>query len=364
MKIRDIIDVIEQFAPPVLQEAYDNSGLQVGDPEAGTGAVLVSLDITESVIAEAEETGCRLIVSHHPVIFKEVKSLTGRTETGRIVIRAIKSGVSLYSVHTNLDNIRGGVNDILCKKIGLTDCRILLPGKGLLKKLVTFCPESEAEKVREALFRAGAGHIGNYDSCSFSAHGQGTFRGSDETHPWVGIPGKLHYENEVRIETIYPLWVEGRVLDALFSSHPYEEVAYDIYSLENEFAGAGSGMTGLLAEEESEEGFLERIKTLSGAAVVRHSPLLHRKIRKVAVCGGSGSFLIGSAKRVGADVFVTGDIKYHDFYQAEGKILLADLGHYETEHFAKELIANVILKKFPNFAVRLAKNDVNPVRYL
>lgn len=364
MKIKEITDILEQFAPPLLQESYDNSGFQVGDPASEAESALIALDITESVVNEAVAKGIRLIISHHPVIFSGLKSLTGKTETERTVMLALKEGICLYSMHTNLDNVRMGVNDILCRKIGLVDCSILQPKAGLLRKLVTFCPEAEADRVRQAVFDAGAGQIGNYDSCSFNANGQGTFRGSENTNPFVGEPGKLHFENEVRIETVYPSWAEGRILKALLASHPYEEVAYDIYSIESNFQGAGSGMIGNLPGKEEEVAFLRRIKDICGTGAVRHTALLGKKIKKVAVCGGSGSFLIETAKKMGADAFITGDIKYHDFYRAEGRILLADLGHYETEHFAKELIAEVILKKFPNFAVRLAESDISPVKYL
>lgn len=364
MKLSHIIRIIEEMAPPVLQESYDNSGLQVGDPNAEISGALISLDVTEKVVEEALTHGCGLIISHHPLIFGEMRSLTGRTPNERTVIMAIRNNIAIYSAHTSLDNVREGVSKILCERLGIKKTKVLAPRKNLLRKLVTFCPENEADKVRNALFEAGAGHIGDYDSCSFNLPGRGSFRGLEGTDPFVGETGKLHFEDETRLEVIYPVYLENAVIDAMLDAHPYEEVAYDIYPLENEFSGAGSGMVGYLDQDMEQSAFLSFVKEKAGSGCVKHSVLTGRKIRKVAVCGGSGAFLIPSAIGEAADAFLTGEIKYHDFYKADGKILLAAIGHYESERFSKELLMRGVNEKIPNFAVRLAKTDINPVNYL
>ncbi len=364
MKIQEILKPLEELAPPFLQESYDNAGLLIGNPQTKVDKVLITLDVTESVLNEAIEKKCGLIIAHHPLIFKGLKSITGKNATERIVEIAIRRDIAIYAIHTNLDNVDGGVNDILCKKLGLKNTRILSPKKEILRKLVTFCPEDHAEKVRKAIFAAGAGHIGEYDSCSFNAPGTGSFRGSDETNPFVGEKGKLHYENEIRIETIYPVYKEQAILNALFKAHPYEEVAYDIYFLGNEFTRVGAGMIGELERETDEITFLKNIKKVTGTGCIKHSHLLGKKIKKVAVCGGSGSFLINDAKRAGADVFITGDVKYHDFFEGENKMVIADIGHYESEQFAKELIYSVLNEIFSNFAVLISETNTNSVNYL
>ncbi|MCD4682432.1 MAG: Nif3-like dinuclear metal center hexameric protein [Bacteroidales bacterium] len=364
MKIKDIIKPLEDLAPLYLQESYDNTGLLIGNPQSEVKKILITLDVTEALLQEAIDKKCDLIISHHPLIFKGLKSITGRNATERIVEIAIRRDIAIYAIHTNLDNMDNGVNAILCKKLGLKNTKILSPKKELLRKLVTFCPEDHAKKVREAIFDAGAGHIGNYDSCSFNTPGTGSFRGSEDTNPFVGEKGKLHYENEVRIETIYPVYREQAILNALFHAHPYEEAAYDIYFLGNEFNRVGAGMIGELEKEVDEIDFLNKIKKITGVGGIKHSKLLSRKIKKVAVCGGSGSFLINDAKRTGADIFITGDVKYHDFFEAENKMVIADIGHYESEQFAKELIYSVLNEKFSNFAVLISETNTNSVNYL
>jgi len=364
MKIKEIIKPLEDFAPVYLQESYDNSGLLVGNKNMEIKKVLITLDVTEEVLDEAITKQCNLIISHHPVIFKGLKSITGKNSSERIVAKAIKNDIGIYAIHTNLDNVDEGVNSILCDKLDLKNKKILSSKKELLRKLVTFCPVDDAEQVREAMFSAGAGHIGNYDSCSFNTPGTGSFKGSEDTNPYIGEKGKLHYEEEIRIETIYPVYREKKILNALFEAHPYEEVAYDIYFLENEFNRVGAGMTGELEQELNEMEFLKRVKEITQTGSIRHSRLLGHKIKKVAVCGGSGSFLIHSAVKAGADIFITGDIKYHDFFEAENKIVIADIGHYESEQFARELIFNILIKKFPTFAVLISDLNSNPINYL
>lgn len=364
MLLAEITKFLDDFAPVFLQESYDNSGLLIGRPDQEVSRALICLDLTEEVFNEALNSNCDLIISHHPLIFGGLKKITGKNETERIVMKAIKKEVAVYAIHTNLDNVFHGVNSILAEKLGLLKTRILAPKDGILRKLVTFCPSDYANQLREALFESGAGHIGNYDSCSFNMEGVGSFRASEEANPFVGEKGKLHFEKEVRIETIYPVFKEKEVLQALFKSHPYEEVAYDLYPLENKLLQVGAGMIGQLPEPMDELEFLQKIKKVTKSKCVRHSELTGKKLFNVAICGGSGSFLIGDAMQQKADAFITGDIKYHDFFRADSKIIIADIGHYESEQFVKELIYSELNEKFSNFAVLISKANTNSVNYL
>jgi len=364
MLLNTITKELESIAPLQLQESYDNSGLLIGRPDSVITGVIITLDVTEEILKEAISKKYNLIIAHHPLIFKGIKSITGRNSIERIVEEAIKNDIAIYAIHTNLDNVDNGVNDILCQKLGLINTQILSVKSGLLRKLVTFCPIDHAEKVRESIFNAGAGQIGNYDNCSFNASGEGSFRALEDTNPFVGEKGKLHFEKETRIETIYPVYNERAILKALFEAHPYEEVAYDIYPLANNFKQVGAGMIGELESPKDETEFLKDIKKITGTGCVRHSALTGRKIKKVAVCGGSGSFLIPDALKHQADIFITGDVKYHEFFDAEGKMLIADVGHFESEQFSKELIYSILMKKFPTFAVQISEINTNSVNYL
>ncbi|WP_319500907.1 Nif3-like dinuclear metal center hexameric protein [uncultured Draconibacterium sp.] len=363
MKIKDITNFLEDLAPLKLQESYDNAGLILGDKNAEVSAALVTLDVTEAIVDEAIKRKAGLIIAHHPIVFSGLKKITGKNYIERTLIKAIKHDVAIYAAHTNLDSVTGGVNGKICEKLGLENCKILQPAGGMLKKLVTFVPVDHANKVREAVFTAGAGQIGNYDSCSFNAHGQGTFRGSDTTNPFVGKKGEQHYENEIRVETIFPDYLQGKVINALVQAHPYEEVAYDIYSLDNKFDQIGAGMIGLLPKEKSETAFLRQLKKTFDVKMIRHTALQDKKVKKIAVCGGAGSFLLNQAIAAGADFFVTGDFKYHQFFDAENKIVIADIGHFESEQFTKELFYEILTKKFPKFAVHLSEVNANPVFY-
>jgi dinuclear metal center YbgI/SA1388 family protein len=363
MKLKDIVKVFEQFAPFTLQEDYDNSGIQFGEPEAEVSKGLVCIDITEEVLKEAIEKKCDLIISHHPLIFRGIKKLTGSNYIERVLIEAIKKNISIVSVHTNLDIISEGVNLKLARKLGLKDTGILMSKKGVLKKLVTFCPGDHAEKVRSAIFNAGAGHIGEYDCCSYNIEGTGSFRAGENTDPFVGEKGQIHYEPEVRIETVLPAWLEKSVINSMITAHPYEEVAYDIYPLDNNYPKAGAGMIGSLDEPMAEIDFLNHIKEVLGVPFLRHSNFIDRKINRVAICGGSGSFLRDTAMSAGADAFVTADIKYHDFFDVNKKMLMIDAGHYETEQFTKEILYEIVSKKITNFALLISDQSSNPVRY-
>ncbi len=364
MQVRDIATFIESLAPLAYQESYDNSGLQIGSPDDDVSGVLITLDITEAVVDEAIHLGLNFILAHHPLIFSGLKKITGRNEVERCVVKAIQHKIAVYVAHTNLDSVPGGVNTKMAEKLGLINCRMLGNVEGQLKKLVTFVPVTFAEKVRNALFDAGAGNIGNYDSCSFNLSGQGTFRAGEGSNPFVGEKGQLHFEEELRIETIYPKHLQHKIIAALLAAHPYEEVAYDIYPLENANPQVGIGVIGELPEPMEEIIFLKKLKETFYCGVVKHTALRHKTICKVALIGGSGSSFLGIAKAAGADVFVSGDFKYHQFFDAEGKILIADIGHFESEQFTKELFCELLTKKFPKFAVRLSEVITNPVNYL
>jgi len=363
MKIKEILLALENLAPVSLQEEYDNAGLTIGLPDSETHGCLICIDVNESVIDEAVSKNCRLIISHHPVIFKGLKRLTGQTMTEKIVAKAILENIAICAMHTNLDNVFEGVNRTLCKQLGLVNLSILRKTNGLLRKLVTFCPVDYAGKVREALFNAGAGHIGEYDQCSFNAEGTGSFRAGDKANPFVGDVGEIHFEKEIRIETIFPSFKQKSIIGALLESHPYEEVAYDIYTLENESDQAGAGMIGELEQKITEVEFLRRLKESLKIPFIRHSPLLGHMVGTIAVCGGSGSFLLEDAIHKQADFFVSADIKYHQFFDADGKIVIADAGHYESEQFTCNLLADYLKKKFANFAVQISETPVNPVNY-
>jgi len=361
--IQDVINEIEAFAPAALKEDFDNVGLLVGDAKQKATAALITLDITEEVVAEAIERNCNLIIAHHPIMLSGIKRITGQNATERILIEAIRNNIAIYAAHTNMDSVRDGVSGKMCEKLGLLNCRILAPKKESLFKLVVFVPKDHAEAVRTAIFKAGAGVIGNYDACSYNVNGQGTFRGGEESHPFVGEKGQVHTEEEIRIETVLPKYLKSTVVRAMIQAHPYEEVAYDLYALENEWAQVGLGMVGELPEAMGEKEFLSQVKDTFQVGCIRHTEFLDKPVKRVAVCGGSGSFLLGKAKALQADVFVTGDFKYHQFFDAEGQILIADIGHFESEQFTKEVFFELLTKKISNFAVHLSNVNTNTVKY-
>ncbi|WP_295770735.1 Nif3-like dinuclear metal center hexameric protein [uncultured Mucilaginibacter sp.] len=363
MKLHELISYLESFAPLSYQEDYDNSGLIVGQASKEINQALISLDCTEAVVDEAIRTGCDVIISHHPIVFKGLKKFNSKSYVERVVEKAIKHNIALYAIHTNLDSVINGVNARIGEVLGVQNLRILSPKNGILKKLVTYVPGSHAATLRNALFAAGAGNIGNYSECSFNANGTGTFKAGQDSNPYVGNIGEQHQEAEVRIETVYPAQLESKILMALFLNHPYEEVAYDLYTLTNQHQQVGSGMIGELDIPLAENDFLTLLKTKMHAAVVRHTELLGKPIKKVAVCGGSGGFLLKQAIAAGADIFITADYKYHEFFDAEGKIIIADIGHFESEQFTQHLLYEIIQKKFSNFALRLTEINTNPIKY-
>jgi len=364
MILSEITSFLNSRIPLSLQESYDNCGLLIGNTDTEITGAMVCLDFTDEVLDEAIEKNCNLVISHHPLIFSGIKSLTGNTDTERLIIRTIRENIAVFALHTNLDNHYEGVNHFLCSKLGITNTEILRPMPDKLRKLVTFCPPSHAYQVREAIFNAGAGQIGNYDNCSYNTTGEGTFRALAGANPFVGEMGKLHSEIELRIETIFPYFLEKAVLTALKLAHPYEEVAYDIYPLSNLNHRIGSGMIGTLPQAVDAEEFLNHVKNILHIGCIRHTHLKNKKVQRIAVCGGSGSFLIRDAITCNADIYMTGDIKYHDFFIPGNRMILADIGHFESEQFTKELIYTLLKKKFTTFALFISGTNTNPVNYL
>ncbi len=363
MKIKEVISLLEELAPLSYSEDFDNTGLLVGDQEETVSGILITLDTLESVVDEAIANKCNLIVSFHPIIFSGLKKITGKNYVERVVIKAIQNNIAIFSMHTALDNSWNGVNAMICDKLKLEKRKILIPKRNTIQKLFTYVPIESVEKVRDALFNAGAGNIGNYSNCSFNIDGTGSFRGNENSNPVVGERGEIRFEKEVQIGVTFQKHVQSQVLKALFKSHPYEEVAYEVTTLENTNQQIGMGMIGELDTPMSEEDFLKYLKETMNTKCVRHSKLTNKLISKVGVLGGSGSFAINEAKQAGADVFVTADLKYHDFFKAENNLLLADIGHYESEQYTKELLVSFLNKKISTFAVVLSQIDTNPITY-
>jgi len=354
---------LDSAIPLEYQESYDNSGLQVGDPDAIVTSVLLTLDITPEVISEAGKNGCNLIVSHHPLIFTPLRHICSGSMAERNVAEAIHKNIAVYSSHTCFDAMSWGVSRIMAEKAELNDIKVLAPVRGKLFKIVVYAPVSHASIVREALLNAGAGHIGKYSSCSFASSGYGTFKAEEGATPYVGKIDELHTEPEVRIESIVPSHLVSSAINAIKEVHPYEEVAYDIYPLENEYEGAGMGAVGSFSSPVKGYELLEKLKDVFGTPVIRFSGDGDNLISRVAVCGGAGSDLIGSAIKAHADAFITGDIRYHSFAEASSSLLMVDIGHYESEKFSLTVLYDLIIKKFPKFALRFSEIKTNPINY-
>ncbi|MEO9005478.1 MAG: Nif3-like dinuclear metal center hexameric protein [Ginsengibacter sp.] len=363
MKIKEIREYLEGIAPLSYQENYDNSGLILGSDHTECTGIIISLDATEAVVEEAVRKNCNLIVAHHPIIFKGIKKLNGSNYVERTIITAIKNDIAIYAIHTNLDNVSDGVNGKIAEKLHLQNCKPLLSKTETLQKLVTFSPVKDADTVRDALFKAGAGAIGKYDECSFNVEGTGTFTAGEGSHPFVGAIAENHLETEIRIEIIFPAFLQKKIIKSLIEAHPYEEVAYYLHKLENLQQGIGSGLIGELPKSLSETELLTDVKKNFGLSVIKHTPFLGEPVTKIAVCGGAGIFLLPAAMASGAQAYITSDIKYHDFFDADGRILLADIGHYESEQFTIELLSDFLQQKFPNFAVLKTEMTTNPVNY-
>jgi len=363
MKISGIISFLELQAHPSLQEQYDNAGLITGHPDWDCSGIICSLDATEEVVKEAISKKCNLIVAHHPIIFGGLKKINGKNYVEKTIITAIKHDIAIYAIHTNLDNVLNGVNGKIAAMLGLENISVLSHKENTLKKLFTFVPVDKAAEVRTVLFEAGGGHIGNYSECSFNSEGTGTFKPGEGTTPYVGEKGRQQQEKEIRIEVIFPSFLESRIITAMKKAHPYEEVAYDVVALSNNWQNTGSGVLGSLPAAMEEKDFLARLKTVFKVPVVRHSTLLNKPVKRVAVCGGAGSFLISKALTAAVDAYVTADIKYHEFFDANDRLLVADIGHYESEQFTIGLLQEVLAQKFPTFAVLKTEVKTNPVHY-
>lgn len=363
-RIKDVIDFLDTWAPPALAESYDNVGLLVGNKNNDLNGVLVSLDCTEAVVQEAIAKNCNLVVSHHPIIFKGLKKLTGSNYVERTIELAIKNDVALYAIHTNLDNVHYGVNKKLSDKIGLVDTQILQPKHHILHKLEFFVPEASAEKVRQAIFAVGGGKIGNYDGCSFNTSGTGTFTPVGGANPTVGEVGTSQFEPEVKVEILMPDYISHKAITAMKEAHPYEEVAYYLHKLENVNQEVGAGMIGSLPKPMGAEEFLRMVKQKLNLKVLKCTAINRREVKTIAVCGGSGSFLLREAIRRNADVFITSDFKYHEFFDAEESIIISDIGHYESERYTIELIGEKLSNKFRNFATHLTEVNTNPIHFI
>jgi dinuclear metal center YbgI/SA1388 family protein len=362
--ITDVTGFLESIAPRAFQESYDNSGLITGNFAAEVRGILVTLDCTEAVVKEAVAKNCNLIVAHHPIVFKGLKRLTGSNYVERTIILAIQNNIAIYAIHTNLDNVNTGVNRKICEKIGLKNLHILSPKTDTLAKLVTFISKEHTDQVLQALHEAGAGQIGNYQNCSFKVEGIGTFKPNEQANPHIGSKLQQEYVHENRVEVIFPRHLQSLIVEALRKAHPYEEVAYYLTHLNNENQEVGSGMIGELETAQEPIEFLKRLKVNMDLKTIRHTDLLGKPVKKVAVCGGAGSFLLPMAIRSGAQVYITADFKYHEFFDAEDKIIIADIGHYESEVFTKELLQEVLTKKFPTFAINFSTTVTNPISYL
>ncbi|MDO4229928.1 MAG: Nif3-like dinuclear metal center hexameric protein [Capnocytophaga sp.] len=363
MKVRHITQKLELLSPLTYAESFDNVGLLVGDPEMNVTGVLITLDTLEEIVDEAISKNCNLIVSFHPIIFNGLKNITGKTYVERVVIKAIRHNIAIYSMHTALDNAFLGVNASICDVLNLQNRSILIPQKNPIRKLITYVPNAQAEKIRKALFEAGAGNIGNYSQCSFNLEGYGTFNGNEHSNPTLGERNLLHTENETQIGVIFPKHLQNKILNSLIENHPYEEVAYEIYTLENIHQHIGLGMIGELQNPMSEIDFLAYVEEKMQTDCIRHSAFINKEIKKVAVLGGSGAFAIDAAKAANADAFISADFKYHDFFKAENQILLADIGHFESEQYIKILLFDYLTKKIPNFAIILSDINTNPIKY-
>ena len=364
MKIKDIFPILEEMAPLAYAEDFDNVGLLVGNPEKEATGILVCHDALESVIDEAVSKNCNLVVCFHPILFSGLKKITGKNYVERSIIKAIKNDIAIYAVHTALDNHPEGVNKIFCDALGLINTKILIPKENYIRKLVTYTIPENAEEVRNALFNAGAGSIGNYDNCSFNSKGIGTYMGNEHSNPEIGERFEFVEGDEIKIEVTFEKHLESKIIKALFQTHVYEEVAYEIYDLRNQHQNIGMGMIGELQNPMNEKDFLLWVKEKMQAGGIRHSQFLNKPIHKIAVLGGAGSFAIRNAIQAGADAFLTADLKYHQFYEAENQLLLADIGHFESERYTKNYIVDFLRKKILNFAIIFSEENTNPVKYL
>jgi len=363
MKIKEILQSLEQWAPLAYQESYDNCGIQAGNANQDVKGILITLDTIEEIIDEAIAKNCNLVIAHHPLLFKGLKSITGKNDIERALVKAIKHDITIYAIHTNLDHVANGVNLRICDRLGLVNIKTLVGKTGLLTKLQAYVPKKDKEQILTALFHAGAGDIGNYSSCAFRSEGIGSFLPNEQAKPHVGKALQMEYVEEVKIETVFPTHLKNQIVAALKQAHPYEEVAYDLFELENTWESVGSGMVGELPQTMPAEAFLKHVAQGMGINTFKYTHAFQGQIKKVAVCGGAGSFLLKNALQAGAQAFVSSDFKYHEFFDAEKDILVADIGHYESEVYTKELIYDFLIEKFTNIAILISQTNTNPVRY-
>lgn len=365
MTIQNIASHLNSWAPASTAEDYDNTGLLYGNPEAALSRILVSLDATEEVVEEAISKNCQLIISHHPILFKGLKKFNRRSYVSRALEKAIKNDVALFALHTNLDNDAAGVNLFLAEKLGLLpeSLRILRPFHEKLIKLSYFVPVENHEEVLKAAHEAGAGRIGKYYDCSFSVQGRGRFTPGEGCDPSIGEIGKPEEVLEYKVDLIVPDFIFSTVLKSLREAHPYEELAYFASPVLNEWTDKGAGMIGRLPAATELHEFISLVKKSLGLKVLKYTQPVKEKVQSIAVCGGAGIFLLPDALSAGADVFLTSDVKYHEFFDAEGRIVLMDAGHFETEQFTSEGIVKNLSAQFPNIAVLLSETRTNPVNY-
>lgn len=365
MLIKEIIHHLQELAPLARQEDYDNSGLQVGRVDVDCSGALVCVDVTPAVVNEAIALGCNLIISHHPLIFKPLKHITGSSLTEQSVMIALSNNVTVYSAHTCLDNAPKGVSWKMAHMLGLEQVSVLQPQTNRMLKLSVFVPPTHADKLCESLFEAGAGHIGSYEHCVFRSQGCGSWRPLDGADPCIGTVGEVSSQPEVRLDMMLPVWKREAVEQALLAVHPYERPAYEFVAVRNSEPDAGSGAIGVLPEPMTAAQLALKIKDTFGSPVIRCSLMAPESmVQKVALCGGSGASLISHAIAAGADVYLTSDTKYHDFVDYGKRILLVDIGHHESEQCTKSIFYHLIREIFPNFAVRYSQQDINPIKYM
>jgi len=364
MQLKEICRFLESKYPLQLQESYDNAGLIYGHTLTEIKSILVTLDVTEDIVDEAIELNCNLIIAHHPIVFKGLKKINGKNYVERVVEKCIQNGIALYAIHTNLDNHYQGVNARISAKLNLINCKILKPMEDLLYKLEVYVPMSHLEQVDQAILNAGAGQIGNYTECHFRTAGKGTFTPTGSAQPHIGSLHKRELVDEYKVEYLVESFRLPLVLEAMQEAHPYEEVAFHVLATQNKHQNRGAGMIGELIEPMDTLSFLKQIKETFQCGIIKHTPIVKDQVQRIALCGGAGSFLLSDAKGAKADIYITSDCKYHEFFDAENKIVIADIGHYESEQYTSELLAEQLMENFPNFAVRLTKLNTNPVNYL
>ncbi|MBI4536287.1 MAG: Nif3-like dinuclear metal center hexameric protein [Ignavibacteriae bacterium] len=368
MTVREIQDVIEHWAPREIAWGQDNVGLQIGNPASRLLGILIALDVTEKIITEARRHRANLIISHHPLLFKAPRSITPRNQVGRCIDALVKSGIALYSAHTNLDFAHGGTSWAIAEALGLTAVDFLYKPYKVQRKIVTFVPTDHVDRVAVAMAEAGAGRIGNYDNCSFRMLGTGTFKANERANPVVGSKNVLEKVAETRLEMVVDQWLVPGVLKALKQAHPYEEVAHDVYPTENESDAFGMGIIGMLVRPMTLKSLLALIKKKLGARALRCTGSLNHKVSRIAACGGSGSELLDEAVRARADAFITADVKYHTFHDANGRIALIDAGHYETEHLVVQTMAKKLAQEMRRMRIHVpvfaSRTSTNPIVYV